>query len=102
MQQASRFLGDNLYKKLRQEFRTCINSYRAEKSSGSSGLKKAATELWQLRDLEKKEGAEAVQERLAELLKGEYETRTKGSKSCVRVVALIHDQCEALGAGLGP
>lgn len=69
MQEASRFLGSPLYKKLRVDFRHCINSYRSEKSSGTSGLKRAARAEWGLDKLEE-DDEDAYREKLADLLEG--------------------------------
>lgn len=71
MQESSRFLGPHLYKKLREVFAKCINSYRSEKSSGNSGLKKAAKKVWKLGALEDEDN-DVYQEKLADLLKGKF------------------------------
>ena len=72
MQEASRFFGQSLYKELRVDFRESINSFRAERSSGITGLQRTARSEWHLDRLLKVEGLDAYEKRIAELLAGEY------------------------------
>ena len=69
-QEVSRYLGQGLYKKLRKITREGINTFRAEKSSGVSGLKKAAAAVWQLDYIQGQEGKDAADKVKASLLQG--------------------------------
>ena len=87
MQEASRFFGNSIYKQLRVEFRESINSFRAEKSSGTMGLKRTARSEWQLDRLRKVEGVDAHDKRLAELLAGEFRSQLVGGTTFAVPVA---------------